>query len=288
MDSQYLFKMDFKKDWIRIIKNAIHEKFGLDVTKIPEDKILYTYLNLQKRIISQTKRKVYEADIFKCPTEKEKFWGELKEKFENGDDVNAYQSKEIDSFDYRDLMLLDWNIFHFHLNSDMNGKFVKRSGLLLYAYITDSAVYAINIMSHGKWYDSCLIETIHRNWPQLIKGHICKGISSDNISEKDRKSLRDKHCNASVSVLDGTTYGALGGGFVVSGESIGSVTEVDKQNDFLDRLEILFKEKIGAYLEAIIKGGYKDGDEIEAILQFDGKDYSVKMPKFSTTVLFTK
>lgn len=288
LNPKITFKVDFKEDWIRIIEIVIKEKFGLDTCDIPKDKILSTYLNLKRRIIEKQKRVVHESDIFECPAEKIADWEFLKSNFEKGNDVNIFQSTLIDKYNYRDMMLLDWNIHHFHLGTEMKGKFIKRDGPLLYAMITNGDVYAINIMPHKMWTDDCMIETLHRNWPNLIKKYRSNNITPDQISEEQRNNLRKKHCNATVSVLDGTTYFPIGGGYVASGESISSIVEIDKQNAHLDMLESVFRNNIQLYMDAIRRNGYIDGNEIEAVLEYNGKDYAATIPKYKTKIEFNE
>lgn len=69
-------------------------------------------------------------------------------------------------------------IFHLgdqYIQSGKSKGFIQRTGPVAIAYVTDSAIYMLDIRTHGHgcndlWVDdSTLIEIIHQNWPILIK-----------------------------------------------------------------------------------------------------------------------
>lgn len=149
-----------------------------------------------------------------------------------GLDLRPHQSKALLRANYDDAMLNDWRIHHFHLGirPDANDSaFVERTGPVLFAYVTENELYAIDVMKHDDWARQRLLEITHRNWPQLIQHYRTpSGVRLAMVpTDQDIKNLRRGH-DQSATQIDGIAYYPLGGGYVTSGESLQVVLEHQK------------------------------------------------------------
>jgi hypothetical protein len=129
----------------------------------------------------------------------------------NGDDLTPFQSKlRLNKADFHDQLLTDWGIHHFHLGSGqdpMDPRFMKRTGPVLYAFLTEDRFLALSIDEHGSWSDPQLLEVLHRNWPEVIAGSLV----ADQVlhaleTEADIQAFRDSGINGVVRLSDGTLY----------------------------------------------------------------------------------
>jgi hypothetical protein len=164
------------------------------------------------------------------PTTLEPGWQNLKKRIEAGDDITPHLSKSVDKLLYKDSMLSDWGVHHFHLGEVLSGKLVDRTGPLLFAIVTEEIFYAIGVFSHGAWTDKKVVETIHRNWAAVVAKHRRDDmLSVGRITESECLALRKKHVNALVETGDGTVYMPLGGGVTSSGHNIRAIVQTDRQ-----------------------------------------------------------
>ncbi|TGE81343.1 hypothetical protein C7Y70_13125 [Pseudoalteromonas sp. KS88] len=92
-----------------------------------------------------------------------------------------------------------WNIRHFHLGMKMKGRYIERSGPLLYAIVTEDKIYAIAIMEHGAWVDKNLLTIVKDNWPELIDDN--KVVNAD-YSEETQKELRKRGTSSVVDLTE--------------------------------------------------------------------------------------
>lgn len=67
-------------------------------------------------------------------------------------------------------MLNDWGIYHLHLGTTIQSDgFVEQDNdELLFARITPTKFYLINVMKHGDWERKLIVEILHSNWPETI------------------------------------------------------------------------------------------------------------------------
>lgn len=99
---------------------------------------------------------------------------DMKEKLENGDDVNGHLSKLVfKDMNKTDKMLDDWNIYHLHLRLGSPNVFDKartQSGDLLMAVILHDDAYFIDVTSHSNddWFDVRYLKIIKDNWEQEL------------------------------------------------------------------------------------------------------------------------
>ena len=182
-------KANFVNDWHDILRDVMVQHWGYDVSNIDEQDIPIVYYNAMQRRIACQPRQVVTSDIFQCPDQHSQGWSNLKASILKGEDVTPYLSKSIENITYPDSMLNDWGVYHFHLGEESDGRFITRTGPLLFALVKADILYAINVYHHEQWTDSNIVETIHRNWPSLVGRYIVKGIQpTQNITNEEKKT----------------------------------------------------------------------------------------------------
>lgn len=280
-------KADFFRDWVNTLKGILVNEWRYDVSSVPESKIPYLYFNAEKRRPEKKVRKLFLADSFVCSPELEDGWRALKDRVEGGEDLSPNLSKLIEDLSDTDPMLNDWGVYHFHLGKEMHGKFVNRTGPLLFALLVDDAFYAIGIFAHGSWANQGIVEIIHRNWPTVIERDKVRGdISPTQLTQKQRGGLRKSGGNAMVTVSDGTSYFPIGGGFAGSGFNLQACIEIDRKRILLRDLERLVANQLESWIGTFEKPGYKGESEIEASLSIEEADYIVTFPKYGFSATY--
>ena len=278
-------KADFVADWIELLKEILTVQWGYDISGVSNEDLPLVYFNAEQRRIEPKRRVVNLADRFKCPRDLVAGWQKLRVKIENGQDVSQHLSKLINRLYAKDSLLNDWGVHHFHLGENLEGDFIERTGPLLFALVTEYSFYAVNIYQHGEWAQDDVIESIHRNWPDVIARFKINAVNlAENVSERDRLTLRNKNANVLVKVADGTIYAPIGGVVVGSGFNIQSVMQMDRQKDFLNKLQEQLESRLTSIRDELIKLGYNNEPEVEAKLVISDKDYTVVFTKYGLAV----
>lgn len=278
-------RMDFKADWHAILKAEMASSFGMDVASVgPDAPVLF--FNAVQRRVSPRPRIVYLSDTFSCPEKLVRGWDKLKKKFEAGEDLTAHLSKLVVKTKRTDQMLNDWGIHHFHLGEEVKQGWVERTGELLFARVTQDAIYVVGLYDHGDWVDDTIVETVHRNWPDSISQWKMNGTKGDSLTPDQRGSLRKKKLNAFFTTRDGTTYGPLGGGVTFTGQNIMAIVEMDKFHDFLERLELALVD-IAQIIEPHLRlRGYQGTEEVEATLKLPKGYFAAFFPAYGVMINF--
>ncbi|MEH0688751.1 hypothetical protein H4F17_06730 [Vibrio cholerae] len=187
--------------------------------------ISYQYLNVLRRRVEPRPRKVVIHPELTCPESCREGYAALVFNLEFGGDVNRHLSSNIIQANYQDGFLNDYGLHHFHLGSgiESNGKskgFVKRTGPVLLAYITENIAYLIDIKVHGMcgdpyiWTDQNIIEKLHNEWPHSIEQFRFKRVLASGVipTQNEKKELRKSGVNTAIEMPDGTLYMSPGGG----------------------------------------------------------------------------
>lgn len=126
--------------------------------------------------------------------------------------------KQID----RDALLDDWGIHHLHL-----GTVIQPDGLVngdddvAFVILEPNDAYLIQVLPHGSWSDTTLLEIVHRNWPHLMTPLPLAGGDS-GTTRKSVASARRANTQAIVQLSDGTVLGPRGGGYASDASSLAS------------------------------------------------------------------
>jgi hypothetical protein len=235
--------------------------------------VLMRYLDLQRRIPSVlvwTVKQSKELASKSFPQPIKLGLQQFIKKAESGQSLKPHLSTQIDKPESKDLMFYDWEVFHFHLETNPHPKshgFVERTDDLLFA-ITDSntaQMYLIDIHPHhGGFTNQDLLRIIEENWPEIVDPYTIKGVIglAYNASDKDIDNLRKSGINTILQTPSGRVLGSMGGGVTGDGNSIHNRMEADRIRNHVRQLEKWFTQQqvhIAAYFK--IKYG-KNWDEL--------------------------
>ena len=207
--------------------------------------LLVIYGNWRARVPSMTPRATRMSSVLAASpkrVEHEKALDELVAKIEAGADLKDHLSERVETAyvptssrgrQHRrkdlDLLLADWGIHHLHLPTATQ----QRGNDLLFAAFTDRDAYLIDILPHGRWTTTNLIETIVREWPDAGLVHRSRSGAQlkHNWSDADRADMRNAGMSLFVEV-DGVACGPPGqtlGGMpiAVSRRVVGLVATLD-------------------------------------------------------------
>ncbi len=146
-------------------------------------------------------------------------WGTvfyLHQLFVEGESVIPHLSRRVENAATQDPLLWDWALHHLHLRRHPEDSgFVKRSDYLLFAIVTGTEAFFVDVRPHTDpekllWYRQDLMRIVHSNWPELIKPNVLHGVTGDELTDQQRKVLREKNTN-SVMELGGKAVGARRG-----------------------------------------------------------------------------
>lgn len=151
---------------------------------------------------------------------------------EAGLTLGPYFSKRWMNLESHDILFNEWHVRHMHLGGrtvDPDG-FVKRTGPVLFVYITPDKLYMIDIMKHGKGHPTTfakrrIVQILHDNWPELIvhaKAEGCSNFTPNDDESRRILSRRAKgtHFALCVEVDEGTVYTFIGCGYMSDGRNM--------------------------------------------------------------------
>ena len=243
---------DFHNDLKNEIVNTLNEA-GIKISLNQNiKKILIDYFNLRSKILDVKKRKVLVVPSFK-----EQINGHRKEKeiltiieyARDGKNLNAFQSHRIIQSKQIDHLSNEWNVFHFHLSIEdgRKSKFVKRSDLLLFAYIEADYIVFLGVAKHKDSFSNIKwLETLQSNFPQLLKKYLPPDLPEigQNFSNNERKEAWESGVSIGFIKLNGKTYLSPGFGKVTSGYNIRVVMQSNNILNWITQIiEIIQKSK---------------------------------------------
>jgi hypothetical protein len=244
---------DFLADWCEMQKAELARLgYTLKPTDTAETTSLAFY-SVQRRTISQKRRTVVQSRELSCPHEFRVGLNIVLKGAARGLDLTPHQSKGLLRAESTDALLNDWRIHHLHLGTSPDPRdpaFVHRTGPVLFAYVTDDTLYAIDVMEHGDWARQRMLEIVHRNWPSLIERYRLKGVVGLEMvpTDKDVKLLRSGHVQ-SMTQIDGVVYAPPGGGYATDGTSIEVVLQHQRAHRILSNIQDRVIKNVDALVE---------------------------------------
>ena len=235
-------EIDLIKDYERFLEKYLIDS-GINYNK---NDIINAYFNTEKKLIDSFPRKIYKSKEFACPKGYEQKLKEIEKRIILGKSLVPFMSKNILKGNYNDLLLNDWNIYHFHLSDtidkkDKNG-FVKRSDYELFAFFTMDSCYFIQIYPHKKkalYSTQEMVRILYNNWPELIKKNHIVGLSglAEKLNDSDYENLRRAHASTFVEIAPDNVFWGIGGGYMSSGLSQEVLHKKEYQLRFLSNAQ---------------------------------------------------
>jgi len=247
--------MDFKKDLQDFAVNVLkgfdpsYDDTGKDSTGI--------WLDIEHKLLDPKPRTVHLSDILNAktlPSDLNLKFESLKNKIENGEDLNSHMSRKLfKNVEAPDPLLYDWGIFHLHLEQTGTKE-------LVFAWITDAAAYLIDLLDHNVWTKKHLLDTMISNWPEEFD-HVCLKDVIDVEYEIDDPAqlsqLREEGRNV-IHKVNGKVYCPPGIGVTAIGTPIASSLQ---------------RQKIYRWIKNVEDDINSDPDEVKLMVEEQGKTF---------------
>lgn len=249
-------EIDLIRDMNEIVAKRWLEKNNIPAPANSKDNFL-EFLRWHRLQIPKIPRKVFISKELEQSENFRKYEKEithLKNKFENGEDVMPFTSKRKksafgNSKPSNDYLLNDWNIHHFHLNTqlDKDNK-VKRSKDLLFCFIDENNdnVYFLNIYPHSNedksdnWSNKDLLEIMNNNWGDVLEPYRMEIVPDTNLNSKEIGLMRKSQINSAVTIGD-DAFLTIGGGYATDGTSMQVTFWSISVGQQLEKIENMFK-----------------------------------------------
>ena len=190
-ESRGTLSMSLESDLSRLIRDQF-DKNGISFKRSMRlERLTARYFEMTTRLIQPVPRDVHFSDQIytslgelsregESDSSARDAWGMvfgLRQHLVDGVNVNAFLSKNICNADGWDGLLWTYGMHHFHLGreTDKDG-FVKRSKHLLFAIVTPTDAYFVDVRPHPPkdgigWVSQELLQIVHSSWPNLIEAN---------------------------------------------------------------------------------------------------------------------
>ena len=244
-------EINLRDDFDEICYHALRRAGYKDASR---EKAVYQYYNLCKRSVDMRPRKVVYSREFECPESYRLALEEFEERVRKGRSLKPFMSDKHRELNYDDLLLNDWNVYHFHLSRQYKADgSVKRSDYEIFAYITDEVMYMIQIYHHRTkdlYSRQEIMRILHDNWPELLEPFRFQDAIElkETYSDHQLGQIRQSHAMTLLQIRKGQIYGMIGGGYASNGYSGEALRKVDFWHRCCDAFQQAFIEnadKIG-------------------------------------------
>ena len=268
-------RANFKADLIDLSRSELSRRWGSQVDSIKDSDIVMAWLDARRRRPEARPRSLRVADDFNCPPDHEAGWQALQSEIAQGIELRPRMSRRHSQLGYLDGLLNEWDVHHFHLGTkfeDDGSGLMKRTGPVVFARVTSDNFYAINTFSHSSgqqtrvWEQKCILETLHRNWPESIRQYRLNGISDEPLTNPERRNIREVNLQTVTGVSDGTVYSAIGGGVTGSGVAMTARMGADMLESDVERLQPAIEAGFANFIPHLREHGYDGELELSASL----------------------
>ena len=212
--------MSLESDLSRLIRDQFDKNSISYNRSMPLDRLTARYFEMTTRRIQPVPRQVHFSNQIHSSLGELSREGEgdsaardawrmvfrLRQHLVDGVNVNAFLSKNILNAAGWDGLLWSYGMHHFHLGpeTDKDG-FVKRSGHLLFAIVTPTDAYFVDVKPHPEkdgigWVSQELLQIVHSSWPELIEANVLHGVFGDELTDEEVQELRRKNMNAPINI----------------------------------------------------------------------------------------
>ena len=265
-----------------------------DVQNDYDDYLINLYFNLKVKMITPAKRTVHLCTSLVIPPQYQVSIDTIKNAIENGDDLFPRLSRQIFKADFKDAMMFDFGITHFHLGMTPDAHhhgLIQGGRDILYAMLTHTDAYFIKIGPHGLWNDRQLLVDIDNSFPNALNPYKTFGRPEPEYSDDDRALLKEENINTSFMVNDKHIM-PPGMGFSAAGTSMQATMGLCQMRKNIQRLQKwiipyanLLKEKlklgnVDFSLEKVCFDGVEGFDCINSIkFIYDGRTGDINFLK---------
>lgn len=240
------FENDLKQELIQGLKH-----FPVKISKHNDiNGYIIDYLTIMKKVVRTGRRKViynpdFLSDLSNHPKHVE--IKHLENCFTKGLDVNYFQTDKLFQTRFHDHLSYEWNIFHFHLSLQKNGKFAKRSDTLLFVYITDEQAIFLGTDTHrdGVFGDTKWQEVLHDHFYHILEPYYdpeIKDILPGIKTGVERQMIWDKGLTIGLTKIRDKVFRSPGIGRSTSKHSILVTDQMVLIYRWLTRMKEQFSE----------------------------------------------
>lgn len=234
---------DFVQDYYERYLWPKAEEFGL--TARPQTDMEWRSLHRDVLWIATKKlptlpRKIKVANDFRCPRHLEAGLRAFRQKVLRGESLNPHLSRRSDVASHRDGLLSDWGIRHFHLGTrphEAARAYVERTSDLLFAWVNNGFVHDIAIGDHSNFENFELVETLYRNWPELLEPYEMPSLFAGGRRPAADELRRARGRLFLPVEIDGRVFAPPGGGVATDGTSMSVAAAARRQTELLCSFE---------------------------------------------------
>jgi len=280
-------KADFLADWLDYLRTRLIQDGWsvVEVERLSDSAVAPSFFEAHRRKLAHRPRVLKIADNFQCPATDLAGWTALQAKVIAGEDLNPHLSKRHARIHNPDGLLAEWQVHHFHLGigpDPRDPSYVSRTNSVVFALVDDHTFCAINVYPHQThWEEVDVVETIHRNWPDIISRYRVRGVTPAVLNNAQRRALRKHNGNVLIGTKDGTVYMPIGGGVAASGNKIECMMEADYWCTKIQGLQTSLENELGQLMPILEQQGYTGENEIEGQLKITEAGYKVFFPRYS-------
>ena len=226
-DARVVVESDFEADLAELLRDQLRAHGIPSEGCTDAHSLCVRLIDATSRMVPPKPRAVHISRELSCPKQLRPGLDTLLNNVRQGADLSPWLStapwRLIGSpKDKNDPLLRAWGIHHFHLGTSIGaGGHVKRTSQLLFAHVTDTDFYAVDVMKHGDWAEQRLLDILDSNWPGVLSHFQLRGVRpATSFTKDDILLMRDGHINILATASDGTVYAPIGGGVTSAGTSV--------------------------------------------------------------------
>lgn len=242
--------MNFETDLVNIVTSCFHSEnicYDADITDTSDFAALYCEMRI-RRIVPKPRRVHFsnelndslgelarKSKVDRCGNANEAWQAvfRIRSHFVQGYPVTPYLSRKTRDSTFKDGLLWDYGMHHFHLSTQLvSPGLIKRSAYLLFAIVADEDVFFVDIRKHSdpqnlQWVRQDLLSIVSSDWPEIANRYMLRGVTGSTMSDEEKRILRKKNIN-SAPQLEGHAVAPIGGGTTIDGSSIRCRAWADK------------------------------------------------------------
>lgn len=267
-----LVSIDFTSDLQVLIEKELPKLGYIPQPGSDLDTVLMQYLELMSRrlpVVQWTVEKstdIANQQLSRTITEGLR---QFIKKAKAGEDLNPHLSTGITKPVPPDLLLYDWGIYHFHLDTAPHPKhkgFTARTKEVLFAKVDLSppTLYLIDIQPHGwdvqpyPFTRQALLSILEQNWPEVLEPHTLQGVKGlvRQPSDEDIRKGRDCGMNMLIQTPGGRIPAIMGGGITAAKTSTRNRIEANQIKRWIRDIEKQITQDQREYFENYFKDKY--------------------------------
>lgn len=238
-------RFDLTRDLAELAQNQLRALGYAPSKKDAVEDIIRRHLDVSRRLPPPGSWCVYRAEELKrkiLDQKTQKGLAALEREAQHGESLLPRLHEKILDPDYRDLLLNDWGIHHFHLGTELqdNG-FVRRTDNVAFTILQlpEHNMYLLDVETHDLGFaKQGLLHIVENNWPHLLDPvTIREVIPPESISNDDLSRLRRAGVNVFIATPKGRVITPLGGGLTTAKTSVRVQIDLDWAFQTLQHLE---------------------------------------------------